>query len=586
MIVDIASGEMFHIRIENGQTITMPATTTGQTVMGMVARPATVDTYAVDVDAGSLVFNQIAMVEGVQCWFDRDAYTYEGIPPALIPGTLLQGNHKAIPSGTTISITSDGQSQGLVVHVFYTMESERRGGWDSSLEPAGWISEGDGPNWMYQGNPQPMDMWKSLLLPGQTVSLPATTTGQTVMGLVVRPATTDEIVNGGGSGGNDSGSTAVDVVGGYAHMNFRGEDWYLVRRDHSVDGGWHPANDRLDGTWDAYGDLSTDPNSQTTFNVKFGSDHDQLLITSGDMTMWVTITKAELAAKCGEGCSNCVMELTGSSSLQNPRQYCRVGVGEDPWLSSAHHPDELVYGENAYTGHHLGQDGSVDALQAGGSNVWINALPLGGAIKAAARQFNGDGDFISTPSWGTELPVVTLDAWVKFDDTSGNHPIMNDDDWVRGDLHYQIFSSQYGFDVNGNSDRTFAWQPTAGEWNFLSVSYSVPDNVIKLSVNNQFKESIPNAAVPISFNKPRIGGWLAGSNQARSLKGSIASFRAWSIATDGMEPGSNRKGVQGAHLNPLGLFLNPLGLFLTPLGLFLRTSITLIWRILSAFLRA
>ena len=244
MIVDIASGEMFHIRIENGQTITMPATTTGQTVMGMVARPATVDTYAVDVDAGSLVFNQIAMVEGVQCWFDRDAYTYEGIPPALIPGTLLQGNHKAIPSGTTISITSDGQSQGLVVHVFYTMESERRGGWDSSLEPAGWISEGDGPNWMYQGNPQPMDMWKSLLLPGQTVSLPATTTGQTVMGLVVRPATTDEIVNGGGSGGNDSGSTAVDVVGGYAHMNFRGEDWYLVRRDHSVDGGCGPEEPR------------------------------------------------------------------------------------------------------------------------------------------------------------------------------------------------------------------------------------------------------------------------------------------------------------------------------------------------------
>jgi hypothetical protein len=38
-------------------------------------------------------------------------------------------------------------------------------------------------------------------------------------------------------------------------------------------------------------------------------------------------------------------------------------------------------------------------------------------------------------------------------------------------------------------------------------------------------------------------------------------------------------GVQGAHLNPLGLFLNPLGLFL-------RTSITFVWRILSAFLRA
>jgi hypothetical protein len=89
--------------------------------------------------------------------------------------------------------------------------------------------------------------------------------------------------------------------------------------------------------------------------------------------------------------------------------------------------------------------------------------------------------------------------------------------------------------VNGNSDRTFAWQPTAGEWNFLSVSYSVPDNVIKLSLNGVFKESIPNAAVPISFDNPRIGGWLAGSSQARSLEGSIASFRVWSVATDGSD---------------------------------------------------
>ena len=40
--------------------------------------------------------------------------------------------------------------------------------------------------------------------------------------------------------------------------------------------------------------------------------------------------------------------------------------------------------------------------------------------------------------------------------------------------------------------------------------------------------------------------------------------------------GRNRQGVQGAHLNPLGLFLNPLGLFL-------RTSIPFIQRILSAF---
>jgi hypothetical protein len=53
----------------------------------------------------------------------------------------------------------------------------------------------------------------------------------------------------------------------------------------------------------------------------------------------------------------------------------------------------------------------------------------------------------------------------------------------------------------------------------------------------------------------------------------------YKFSFNSLAAGSNRQGAQGAHLNPLGLFLNPLGLFL-------RTSITFIWRILSAFLRA
>jgi hypothetical protein len=52
-----------------------------------------------------------------------------------------------------------------------------------------------------------------------------------------------------------------------------------------------------------------------------------------------------------------------------------------------------------------------------------------------------------------------------------------------------------------------------------------------------------------------------------------------STATIRFTPGRNRYGVQGAHLDPRGLFLNHLGLFL-------RTSIPFIWRILSAFLHA
>ena len=167
-----------------------------------------------------------------------------------------------------------------------------------------------------------------------------------------------------------------NVVDGYATMNFNGQDWYLVRRDHSTDGGWHPVNDNLVGT-ETYGTLSSDPASQTTWSALFGPDFTEYLLASGDMSMWVSLTKAELASNCGS-CANCVMALTGSSGLDEPRQYCRAGSGEDPWISAGNHPDEIVYGEMSWANHHVGQDGSVDALHAGGSNVWINCHPVNG----------------------------------------------------------------------------------------------------------------------------------------------------------------------------------------------------------------
>ena len=160
----------------------------------------------------------------------------------------------------------------------------------------------------------------------------------------------------------------------FAHVVFGGQDWYLVRRDHSNDA-WHPVNDRLSGTASAYGSVNPNPVAATTFNVPFGSAYTELLIASGNMGMWVTITKDELAAKCAQGCAYCPMQLTGSSHLPQPRQYCRHGASEDPWISASDHPHEIVYGEGSWSGDHLGQDGTVDALQDGGSNVWISAPP-------------------------------------------------------------------------------------------------------------------------------------------------------------------------------------------------------------------
>lgn len=35
------------------------------------------------------------------------------------------------------------------------------------------------------------------------------------------------------------------------------------------------------------------------------------------------------------------------------------------------HPDLIVYGEMSWSNHHIGQDGSEDALHRGGSNVYV-----------------------------------------------------------------------------------------------------------------------------------------------------------------------------------------------------------------------
>ena len=186
------------------------------------------------------------------------------------------------------------------------------------------------------------------------------------------PCSTEDGSPGVGSPQNCGMNDAV--VNGFAHIRMFQQDWWLVRRDHSIENGWHPVNDDLTGTADAYGTLSTDPLADSTWSVPFAGAFTEYLLASGDMSMWVTITKAELAARCGS-CSNCQMTLTGSSNLGNPRQYCRAGSGEDPWISAGDHPDLIVYGEMSWSNHHIGQDGSEDALHRGGSNVWINALP-------------------------------------------------------------------------------------------------------------------------------------------------------------------------------------------------------------------
>ena len=131
-------------------------------------------------------------------------------------------------------------------------------------------------------------------------------------------------------------------------------------------------------------------------------------------------------------------------------------------------------------------------------------------VPSSSRYFDGQNDYVTFQNPLGVFDTVSIEVWVKFFSTQGNHPIMNEDNWDVGDLHYQIYASTFGFDVHprgGDSgdtgDFTFGWQPSTNEWYFISVVYSstagcfsVGAPCIELNVNNELVET-SNAANPI-----------------------------------------------------------------------------------------
>lgn len=168
-----------------------------------------------------------------------------------------------------------------------------------------------------------------------------------------------------------------------------------------------------------------------------------------------------------------------------------------------------------------------------------------GSAKASARYFDGSSDYVLLPAMRGDsveakgsFDVLTIDTWIKWFDVTGNHPIMCEDHWSPGALHYQIYNSEFGFDVNSAGDQTFQWQPQPLTWYYISVTYSSQSQFIKLSINSEPMETLqcPTCTVPIKLDSPRIGAWLDGSDSvARSMHGEMSVFRIWSVETDGVD---------------------------------------------------
>ena len=116
---------------------------------------------------------------------------------------------------------------------------------------------------------------------------------------------------------------------------------------------------------------------------------------------------------------------------------------------------------------------------------------------------SGTASRATTPSWYACHSTQSLDV----DREASPLAAQNEDNWDVGDLHYQIYNSLYGFDVHrrpgtdDTGDYTFKWQPSAGLWYFLSVSYlstEAPNGpFIRLSVDDQWVEDSNTNGDPI-----------------------------------------------------------------------------------------
>jgi hypothetical protein len=165
-------------------SLQLPATTTSQTVMSLMAKETDIPAVSVSGIAATLGTSNI----GATVWTDQD-YRFSSMPADTMGGVLVQIPFKVIPSGTIISLTTNVAVDMYVVHEI----GGRDGGLPISLSALGWQEVGTGStgwgtdgDWTSSNN----QAWKKIVAAG-TTTLPAVTTPETVMSIIVKPASGD-----------------------------------------------------------------------------------------------------------------------------------------------------------------------------------------------------------------------------------------------------------------------------------------------------------------------------------------------------------------------------------------------------------
>eukprot|EP00808_Paulinella_micropora_P025352 g51229.t1 len=166
-----------------GETFALPATTTERTLMGLV--------FVDGASCAATIYRPgrtvVDMLDGQIAWTDR-SFSYQGVPLGMSMGRLQQGPH-LLPSGTVLRADITGNATR--VFVFFSADATKDGGLYNSLvlDPA-WSGElQNKPQWHDGSTLHNMRGFSRCYPSRSQLVLPATTTAQAIVGVVIKDVT-------------------------------------------------------------------------------------------------------------------------------------------------------------------------------------------------------------------------------------------------------------------------------------------------------------------------------------------------------------------------------------------------------------
>jgi len=102
-------------------------------------------------------------------------------------------------------------------------------------------------------------------------------------------------------------------------------------------------------------------------------------------------------------------------------------------------------------------------------------------------------------------------VWLKFR-TRDNTAIYNADGWRKGDLHFQLYSGQIQFGINGGPIlKGGSLQPDPNKWYFISITLKA-GAYIRLYVNGVIVSDSPiTSTLMPTLNLAHLGVWYTGT---------------------------------------------------------------------------